>query len=155
MSKYARNTTVSENQSINDIEDVLDKYGAENVAYGMTKLKAKIAFSLQDRHILFELPFPNPDDERFTRTPNAKKRRTDAEAMKHYKQERRSLLRALLLCIKAKLESIEAGIENIEQAFLAQLVMPDGNTIGNWAVPQLEKMYNDGESPPPLLLIEQ
>ncbi len=37
--------------------------------------------------------------------------------------------RALLLVIKAKLESVESGIETLEQAFLAHVVMANGQTV--------------------------
>ena len=154
MPKYASQTTVSENQTISDIESILEEFGANDIAYGMTKQKAKIAFSLEDRHIVFELAFPDKDDEEFLYTPTKKQRRSEVEVEKFYRQERKRLLRALLLCIRAKLESIESGIETVEEAFLAQIAMPDGKTMGQWAAPQIEKMYEDGESPPPLMLTD-
>jgi hypothetical protein len=35
----------------------------------------------------------------------------------------------LLLANKAKLSSVEDGIETFEDAFLAHIVMPDGTTV--------------------------
>ena len=42
----------------------------------------------------------------------------------------RARWRALGLCIKAKLESIASGIETLDEAFLAHVVLDDGHTTG-------------------------
>jgi hypothetical protein len=55
--------------------------------------------------------------------------------------------RALALVIKAKLEAFESGIETFEQAFLANILLPDGQTVGQWMVPQVEQAYLTGTMP--------
>lgn len=52
-------------------------------------------------------------------------------------QERRAKWRALLLVIKAKLEAVHQGISSLEREFLADTIMPDGQTVAEWAEPQL------------------
>jgi hypothetical protein len=64
-------------------------------------------------------------------------------------QEERQKYRALLLVIKAKLESVESEIETFEQAFLAHLALPGSSTqtVGEWLTPQIEKAYREGSMP--------
>lgn len=63
--------------------------------------------------------------------------------------------RTLLLCLKAKLESVESGIETFEDAFLAQIVMPDGGTVAEHVRPRIAEAYAANTMqpllPPPLL----
>jgi hypothetical protein len=60
----------------------------------------------------------------------------------------RRLFRALLLTLKGKLESARDGILSFEDEFLAYTVMEDGQTVGQWASPQINLMYEKGEMPP-------
>jgi hypothetical protein len=64
-----------------------------------------------------------------------------------YDQEVRRRWRALGLVIKAKLESVESGIETFESAFMANIVMPDGKTFGKYAGPAIESAYSTGKVP--------
>ena len=58
--------------------------------------------------------------------------------------------RALLLVIKAKLEAVTAGISTIETEFLANIVLPDNTTAGEWMIPQIDQAYRTGQMPPML-----
>ena len=49
--------------------------------------------------------------------------------------------RALLLIIRAKLEAVESGITTLESEFLANIVLPDGGTVGQWLAPQIDAAY--------------
>jgi hypothetical protein len=69
-------------------------------------------------------------------------------------QPRRQRGRALLLVIKAKLESTESGVETFEQAFLANVVMPDGQTIADKAVPLIAEAYASGKTPQLMLMAQ-
>ena len=53
--------------------------------------------------------------------------------------------------IKAKLEAVESGISVFEEEFLAHLVMPDGKTVGQSILPQVEAAYQTGKMPSLLL----
>lgn len=66
-------------------------------------------------------------------------------------QAARQRWRALLLCLKAKLEAVECGITTFEEEFMAHIVMPDGSTFGKWAGPQLQDMRERGEMPKSLM----
>lgn len=58
--------------------------------------------------------------------------------------------RQLHLCIKAKLESIAGDIETFDEAFLAHVVMPDGQTVGEAVIPEVANRLAGG-APRPLL----
>ena len=53
-----------------------------------------------------------------------------------------------MLVIKAKLEAVTAGISTIETEFLANIVLPDNTTAGEWMLPQIDRAYRTGEMPP-------
>jgi hypothetical protein len=148
MSRYASQTNVSTDQSIGEIRKTLSKYGASKFGLITDENSVVIAFEMQDRRIRFTLQLPNPKDKRFWLTPEKGLRRTPEKAAEAYEQACRQRYRALALTIKAKLESVESGIETFEEAFLAKIVMPDGSTIGEWAAPQIAQVYGTGKMPP-------
>ena len=51
------------------------------------------------------------------------------------------------MVIKAKLEAVESGISIFEEEFLAHLVLPDGKTVGQFMLPQVEAAYETGKMP--------
>jgi hypothetical protein len=81
-----------------------------------------LQFELADRLIRFRVPFLT-DAEVKKRTGPRQDPKTVGE------QWRRQRGRALLLVVKAKLESVESGIETVEQAFLANVVTTSGMTV--------------------------
>jgi hypothetical protein len=66
-------------------------------------------------------------------------------------QQQRQRWRALTLVIKAKLEAVESGIATIEEEFLPHIVVPGGGTFGEWAVPQLRVIKEEGRLPGSIL----
>ena len=90
-----------------------------------------------------------PPIDDYARTPrNA--RRTAAAQRSVWEQSCRRRWRALLLIIRAKLEAVESGIATLESEFLANLVLPDGGTVGDWLEPQIDQAYATGRMPPML-----
>ena len=57
---------------------------------------------------------------------------------------------ALLLIMRAKLEAVESGITTLESEFLANIVLPDRGTVGQWLAPQVDEAYATGRMPPTL-----
>jgi L-rhamnose mutarotase len=104
---FAEYTKVSVQQTQNDIEKLVTKAGATHFASFKEPESAMIAFRLKERNIRFKIALPKKMND----------------------QEVRSRWRAMLLVIKAKLESVEANIETLEEAFLSQVVMPGGDTV--------------------------
>ena len=126
---YASRTTVPADKTRGEIERALTRYGAKNFAYFTETGRAVIVFVASDRRIRFDLPLPTGDSDK------------DEKA-------KRQKWRALLLCIKAKLEGVESKIETLEEAFLAHVVLPDGMTMGQHARPAIEQAYKSGDMPP-------
>lgn len=74
--------------------------------------------------------------------------RSPAQAQTEYEQAVRQKWRALALAIKAKLEAVDAGITEFEDEFLANIVLPNGESAGNWMRPQIASAYAKGDMPP-------
>jgi hypothetical protein len=146
MGKFAANTSVSAEKSRAEIESVLRRYGANGFQYGWAdregKQVAQIDFSTNDRHIRFHLILPSVSDRQFWFTDSRGKRRSEQAAHAAWEQACRQRWRALLLCIKAKLEAVECGISEFEEEFLAHIVDPiTGQTFGRMARPIIADRY--------------
>ncbi|MEO7066266.1 MAG: hypothetical protein ABI114_05130 [Rhodanobacter sp.] len=150
MTKYAQATTVSSEKSRAEIESTLRRYGATSFMYGTTADRAIVAFEANARRIKFDLPMPDPKAREFMYTPAVRKHRSPAQQEQAYEQAVRQKWRALALCIKAKLEAVDAGITTFESEFLAHIVLPNGCTVAESALPAIADAYN-GKSMPPLL----
>ncbi len=144
---YARNTTVSAIRTRNEIEETLERYGADGFAYATQGNLATIIFAMEHRRIRFILELPDPEDFRHTNHNPPRERGARAQQEAH-DQACRQKWRALLLVIKAKLEAVTAGISTIETEFLANIVLPDNTTAGDWMLPQIDRAYRTGEMPP-------
>lgn len=146
--QYAKTTTVSVEKSRAEIERTLERYGANQFAYGRDDDRgiASIQFSANDRHIRFVLTFPSRGEYRFTHSKRGK--RTAENAYAQWEQACRQRWRALLLCIKAKLEAVECGISEFEDEFMAHIVLPGGRTVAETLKPQIEQAYLTGEPIP-------
>lgn len=147
MSTYASNTSVSAEKSRAEIESTLQRFGADQFMYGWEDSRAVIVFRAQGRQIKFVLELPDKNDQRFQMTPGGRKRRDPESMRKAWEQETRSGWRALFLVIKAKLVAVDEGIVTFEQEFLAHIVLPSGDTVGDWAVPQVQTAYETGKMP--------
>lgn len=124
---YAETTSVAFEKSVGEIVALVKRAGAMQVAQQDMEDSYTIAFRLDDRLIKFRLPLPMLDQ---IPTRDGRGSALSAQARQSkLDQAKRQKGRALLLVIKAKLESVESGIETIEQAFLANVVLSDGMTV--------------------------
>jgi len=142
---YAENTSVSSEKSRGEIEATLLRYGADQFMYGWDASGAVIQFRASNRHVRFVLPMPDREDPKFHRTPSGRRQRSSDDALKAWEQETRRRWRALALAIKAKLEVVASGIATFEDEFLAAIVIPGGETVGEWLAPQIEEAYSSGK----------
>lgn len=147
MGKYAADTSVSVEKSRSEIEATLRRYEATSFAYGWDQDKAVIQFAHEGRAVRFILTLPPRYSREFTHTPSRGTERTAAQAEAAWEQACRQRWRALALCIKAKLEAVDAGITTFEDEFLAHLVLPSNETFGDWARPQIAEIYQSGGMP--------
>jgi hypothetical protein len=125
MTTYAHGTLVSTVASRAEIERTLKRFGAEDVLCLEWHGKAEVF------------------------TPKGRKPRHPERALE---QETRERWRALLVSVKGRMSSIEAGIETFEVAFMSHILLPNGQTVSEWALPQVEMAYQSGEMPPMLFL---
>lgn len=140
---YATTTDVSVEKTEGQIKAMIKRAGATHFATMDEAGMAIIAFSMKDRAIRFNLPLPRQDAEQF-RYNGRRQARTADQRYAAWEQACRSRWRALFLCIKAKLESIESGIETFEDAFLANIQLADGRLVSEIAKPQIARSYADG-----------
>lgn len=147
MARYAAATDVPSDRSRAEIEQTLKRYGAESFAYGWSGSEARIMFELADRQMLFKLPLPDRDSDKFRLTPSRRLERSQKQAEDAYEQAVRQKWRALALVIKAKLEAVESGITTVESEFLAHIIVPGtgGQTVGEYTVPRLAEAYSTGQ----------
>lgn len=139
MMAYAKDTSVAVAATEMAIKALLRKHGAGDIAIMESSDRAIVAFQKDGLSITFRLPLPDRNARPFvfaTFGARGEGRRSPEAAARAWEQACRSRWRALLLCIKAKLEGIEAGIESFEQAFMAHVMMPDGETIGDKVLPE-------------------
>jgi hypothetical protein len=147
---YASTTGVPIERTRMQIERELVKFGAEEFLSGVSADKAFVGFKARNRYVRFMLPLPNRNDKQFRYRTTGRQRygsraqRSDAETLKRWEQACRSRWRALLLTLKAKLESIESGIETFEQAFMAHIQLPDQTLVGDRVVSAIDDAYQSG-----------
>ncbi len=124
---YAEDTKVPVEQTILDIRALAAKHSAGQFVFGVTEETLLIGFTKEGRQVRFQV-------EQSVKNP----------------QRSKSLARALLLVIKAKLEAIAAGVTIFENEFLANVVLPDGQLVGAQVRPAIAAAY-EGRDMPPLL----
>jgi hypothetical protein len=145
---YASNTSVSTERSRGELERILAKYGASAFGYMSDGARSVVAFKAHGKSIKFILPLARLDD---FRNNAAGARRSSVAALAAAEQANRARWRALNLCVKAKLEAVECGITSFEQEFLAHFVLPNGETMGDYAIPMIEEATKNGRMPQLLL----
>jgi hypothetical protein len=141
---YAEKTRVSADATMGEIKRMVQRAGGRAFATFEDDISGRIAFELQDRRIIFRVDLPAFADFQKTETGRARSIESSRGA---WEQACRARWRALLLVIKAKLESVSSGIETVEQAFLAQVMMPDGQTVSDHVAPRIREAYAGGEVP--------
>lgn len=127
---YAVDTKVPVAQTRAEIEHTLVKFGATSFAWAWQGDRATVMFECRDRRVRFDLPLIQDSNQR-------------AQEKDH-----RSRWRALFLSIKAKLVSVETGIESFEEAFLAHIVLADGTKVSDSVRPAIEQQYRTGHRVP-------
>lgn len=134
---YAKDTSVPVARTRAEIEAMLERHKARQygTAVDYEKRAAQVNFRLHERFVRFTIELPDPKRMHATK----------------YGQAERQKWRALLLVIKAKLESVENHIEEFEQAFLAQIIMPNNVTVGDLVRPLVVEAYRNGRMPAGLL----
>ena len=145
MNTYANNTKVSEDRSRQEIERLLMKHGADEFGYITRRHEARIGFVLKSLRFEMSVPLPDPEEQRFWRTPERGHKRSEAKAKEAWQQEVRRRWRSLTAVVKAKLIAIEDGVSTLEQEFLPYMVTANGATVYERLKPQLEQAKEQGQ----------
>ena len=115
------------------IEQLLERVKAKRygTAVDYDLLTARVQFRLHDRVVRFTVKLP--DQKKLGQA--------------RYERAERQKWRALLLVLKAKLESVESDIETFENAFLGQIVMPNDRTVADIITPMISESYKASKMP--------
>lgn len=103
--RYADGTRVPIQGSINELEKLIERFGADEFILGRQGERRIVAFRKDG--IPYRLTIPETDDER----------------------EARRLWRCVVHCTKAKLVAVEEGLEQFETAFASDIVLRDGRSL--------------------------
>jgi hypothetical protein len=119
---YARRTKVPVDKTRLEIERLVKRFGAKGFASGWSGASARVEFFCQNRHIRLTVAVPTSD------------------------QAEREKWRALSLLVKAKLVAVDAKIATFEEAFFADIVMPEtGKTVWETAREPVKLAYEGGK----------
>lgn len=148
MPGYASNTSVSVDRSLVEIERVLQRAGAGRFA--MTKDyesgRCAVAFEVGRLPFRLEIPLPDRDSVEFTHTA-AGRERGAGQVADVYDKEVRRRYRVMLIAIKAKAELVATGCSTWEREFLADLLLPNGETVSEAFLPEMDKALAGGKMP--------
>lgn len=138
---FASETKVPVVQSRVEIERLLVRHKCTQFLVGvdMETARARVQFKAHQRIVRFEVALPERKAFRNERG---------------FEQAERQRWRALLLVIKAKLEAVENEIATFEQEFLAHIVLPNQQTVGEFILPTVAYVYETGKMPPGRLLTD-
>ena len=136
---FAEGTSVEFEKSIAEIITLIKRAGAGQIGQMDYGDKFVIGFKLVDRAIRFTLPLATE-----YRGPSKAGNGREIDPKRVLEQQNRQKGRALLLVIKAKLESVESGIETMEQAFLANVVLHGGQTVYDRIAEPIALEYQTG-----------
>ena len=152
MARFADGTDVPVERTRLELEKLLVAYKARATAIFNSEGEAAVCFEMHERRVMFRLKMPSPRAREFTH----KRVNQSSEmvalsasvAATRYRHACQRKWRALLLAIKAKLVSVDEGIETFEDAFMAHVVMPDGQTVAEHVRPRIASAYKEGKMQP-------
>lgn len=138
---YASKTSVPVARTRAEIEELLTRHGASRIGIILEPDRASVGFTVEGWSVRFALRLPSMEEAKNKASTRGQRRDwmgpTEDSKKRWLDQTSRERWRALLLTVKAKLVSVESGVETFEQAFMAHLVLPGGETVGEQSLPQL------------------
>jgi hypothetical protein len=155
MSTYAQGTVVSVEKSKAEVDSLLAKHGAgqRGIMTDEQMGVALVMFVLAGRKYKLEVPLPQ--------VAMVEKRCAQARGWwtwgverragyvrSQYEQSCRERWRGVVLLIKAKLEIVRLGASTFEREFLADLVLPNGETAERAVGAYMERLLKDGYTGP-------
>jgi len=148
MSRYASGTSVAVEKSVADIQRTVTRFGADKFGFMQGSDRAQVGFELRGMAIRLDLMLPDRNDPRFWQTNHKRpQKRSREQAWEAWEGECRRLWRSLAAVVKAKVVAIEDGISTVEKEFLANLVLPEGQTVIEAVGPRIKQAYETGVTP--------
>lgn len=141
---YAADTSVPTSRSRDEIERTLTRFGATAFAYMTQGGRVSIAFEI--RNVRVQMTMVLPDRSQYLLDSRGK-RRTESAIDKDHEQACRQRWRTLANGIKAKLAMVDDGISTIEREFLADILTPNGQTVGEILAPEIIAIAESGKVP--------
>jgi hypothetical protein len=142
--KYAAKTDVPVDRSFDEIRRILTRFGADGFGYVEMGNTVGIQFHVNNVRVLMRMTLR--DREEFSKDSYGR-RRTESAITRDYDQAVRQKWRSLANGIKAKLALIDDGISTVEREFLADLLLPSGETVGERIVPDIHEALRLNELP--------
>jgi hypothetical protein len=146
--RYAEGTEVSAEKSRAELESLLDKHGATEVMFHKDSERTTVVFRKNGVMVRLRVEYPKRADFKKSQQGYV---RGEPDITKHCDAEWRRIWRAQLLIVKAKLEMIATGGSTFEREFLADMLLADGQTVVEVALPRIMESYQTGQMPSLLL----
>lgn len=124
MARYAERTDVPVRDTIGEIERTVKKFGGGQFIHASLEDRFVVGFTKDERQVRFQV-LQYPKDGQLSR----------------------SMARALLLVLKAKLVAVDSGVSVFEDEFMANIVLPDGKLLSQHVKPRLLQAYETREVP--------
>jgi tRNA nucleotidyltransferase/poly(A) polymerase len=134
--RFAEGTAVPVARTKAEIESIVRRHGATAFATLWERDRFVVMFEMRQRRVRLEVPSPDPKEFQNTKAWDAEERRR---------------WRVLLIVLKGKLELVASNDADFDSEFLCYLVMPNGQTVGQRVLPELEHALTMSEGLPPLL----
>ncbi|MEY5098764.1 MAG: hypothetical protein RJA36_1483 [Pseudomonadota bacterium] len=144
--KYAADTDVPVHRSRTEIQELILRFGVTKFGTMMEAGCEQFAFETKGRRYRFRVIDPPNDHPYVTRTPTGKPRPTYNQA-EAWEKLRRVLWRTLVLSIKARLAEVELGMTSFEDAFLAETILPSGQTVAEATKETIALAYQGRDVP--------
>lgn len=144
--EYAKGTTVAPSKSLDEIKATLIRFGADRQTFTYAEQGNQIGIQFTVRTRVVRMTMLLPDRETFAKDRYGR-RRVETAIERDWQQACREYWRTLAVGVKAKLSMIEKGLSTFEREFLADLLLPDGRTVGESIVPELDEAMRGGPVP--------
>lgn len=147
---YAKTTDVPVTKTFDEIKRTLQRFGASDFAYAeRSSGEVGIQFQIKSLRVLMRMQLPDRESFAFiTGRYGEKKRRVDTAIDRDYEQACRQRWRTLSNGIKAKLALVDDGISTLEREFLADIMLPSGDTVGERIIPDIHDSIQRDDLPP-------
>jgi hypothetical protein len=127
-------TTVPVERSQAQLRKLLQHHGASSFEFGEGalngQLTAAVGFAIHGLHVRMRVPLKAPGEQAVRAAAARSKRGADEARATLVEQESKRIWRVLAWNVKARLESVEEGVETLEEAFLAHVLdETSGETI--------------------------